>query len=226
MICMKQTHAPGLNLARTAAPIIWVCAGVFLFRHRTQLTPQAIQHISPENQLVLILFLLLLYAGKTLSLVFPLKVPQLAAGLLLPAPFAAAVNLLGTGVSAAVGYGMGRLLGGDSVRRITGKNPRLAALLNEQNGDVLFFSFFLRSLVFLPLDAVSLYFGASKADFRSYLAGSLLGMLPNIILSTLMGAALTDPKSPAFLLSTAGFLLLSAGSALWYAKRRKRREET
>ena len=58
------------------------------------------------------------------------------------------------------------------------------------------------------------------------LAGSLLGMLPNIILSTLMGAALTDPKSPAFLLSTAGFLLLSAGSALWYAKRRKRREET
>ena len=91
---------------------------------------------------------------------------------------------------------------------------------------MLFFSFFLRSLVFLPLDAVSLYFGASKADFRSYLAGSLLGMLPNIILSTLMGAALTDPKSPAFLLSTAGFLLLSAGSALWYAKRRKRWEET
>ena len=208
---MKQEHAPGLNLARTAALIIWFCAGVFLFRHRTQLTPQAIQHISPKNQLVLILFLLLLYAGKTLSLVFPLKVPQLAAGLLLPAPFAVAVNLLGTGVSAAVGYGMGRLLGGDSVRRLTHKNPHLAALLNEQNGDVLFFS---------------LYFGASKADFRSYLAGSLLGMLPNIILSTLMGAALTDPKSPAFLLSTAGFLLLSAGSALWYEKRRKRREET
>jgi uncharacterized membrane protein YdjX (TVP38/TMEM64 family) len=89
----------------------------------------------------------------------------------------------------------------------------------------LFFSFFLRSLVFLPLDAVSLYFGASEADFGKYLLGSVLGMLPNVILSTCMGAALTDPASPAFLLSTAGFLLLSAASALWYAVRRKRRRK-
>lgn len=222
---MKQ-HSLRLNLARAAALIIWIGAGAFLITHRTQLTPQTIQTISPENRFLLILFLLLLYAGKTLSLVFPLKVPQLAAGLLLPAHLAVLINLLGTGVSAAVGYGMGRLLGGDSVHRITEKNPRLAALLNEQNSDGFFFSFFLRSLVFLPLDAVSLYFGASEADFRSYLAGSLIGMLPNVLLSTLMGAALTDPKSPAFLLSMAGFLLLSAGSAFWYAMRRKRRTET
>lgn len=222
---MKQQHSQRLNLARAAALAIWIGTAAFLMTHRTQLTPQAIQNISPENRFLLILFLLLLYAGKTLSLVFPLKVPQLAAGLLLPAPFAVAVNLLGIGVSAAVGYGMGRLLGGDSVHRITGKNPQLAELLHEQNSNVFFFSFFLRSLVFLPLDAVSLYFGASEADLRSYLAGSLLGMLPNVLLSTLMGAALTDPKSPAFLLSIAGFLLLSAGSAFWYAMRRKRRTE-
>ena len=96
---MKQ-HSLRLNLARAAALIIWIGAGAFLITHRTQLTPQAIQTISPENRFLLILFLLLLYAGKTLSLVFPLKVPQLAAGLLLPAHLAVLINLLGTGVSA------------------------------------------------------------------------------------------------------------------------------
>ena len=220
---MKQQPSRWLNLARIAAIVIWIGTGAFLITHRTMFTPQTIQSISQENLISEILFLLLLYAGKTLSLVFPLKVPQFAAGLLLPTFPAVLVNLLGIAVSAAVGYGMGRLLGGDSVHRITEKNQRLASLLNEQNHDILCFSFFLRSLVFLPLDAVSMYFGASDADFPAYMCGSLLGLLPNVIISTLMGNALADPKSPAFLYSTIGFLLLSAGSAVWYALRRKRR---
>lgn len=220
---MKQHDDIRLRVGRAAAVMLWVGAGLWLCTHRDALTPQAIAQITLQNSAWAAVFLLLLYAGKTLSLVFPLKVPQLAAGLLLPTVPAVLVNLAGIGVSAAVGYGMGRLLGRDAVQRVTDKNPRLAALLEEQNSDVLFFSFFLRSLVFLPLDAVSLYFGAADADFGAYLLGSLAGMLPNVILSTLMGAALTDPKSPAFLLSTAGFLLLSAGSALWYILRRHKR---
>lgn len=220
---MKQHGDIRLQVGRAAAVLLWVGTGLWIITHRSALTPQAIAQITPQNGVLASLILLLLYAGKTLSLIFPLKVPQLVAGILLPTIPAVLVNLAGIAVSAAVGYGMGRLLGKDAVQRVTRKNPRLAALLEEQNSDVLFFSFFLRSLVFLPLDAVSLYFGAADADFGCYLLGSVAGMIPNVILSTLMGAALTDPKSQAFLLSTAGFLLLSAGSAVWYAVRKKRR---
>lgn len=123
---MKQQPSRWLNLARISAIVIWIGTGAFLITHRTMFTPQTIQSISPENLISEILFLLLLYAGKTLSLVFPLKVPQFAAGLLLPIFPAVLVNLLGIAVSTAVGYGMGRLLGGDSVHRITEK---ISALL-------------------------------------------------------------------------------------------------
>lgn len=223
---MKRPHTKYLPLMRAAAVLLWAGAGVFVILHREALTPQAILSISPDDRALAAILLLLLYAGKTLSLVFPLKIPQLAAGLLLPTVPAVLVNLLGIAVSAAVGYGMGQLLGRDPVQRLTEKNPRLSAMLREQNGDVFGFSLLLRSMVFLPLDAVSLYFGAAGADFGAYLLGSVLGMLPNTVISTIMGAALSDPASPAFLASTACFLLLSTASLGFYLLRRKRRART
>ena len=55
-------------------------------------------------------------------------------------------------------------------------------LIQRQSSNIVFFSFFLRTLLFLPLEAVSMYFGAVKADFKKYMLGSILGMLPNIVI--------------------------------------------
>ncbi|SEH84109.1 hypothetical protein SAMN02910265_02989 [Ruminococcus flavefaciens] len=43
-----------------------------------------------------------------------------------------------------------------------------------------------------------MYFGAVKADPPKYMLGSILGMLPNIIISTIMCDNLSKPASPAF----------------------------
>jgi uncharacterized membrane protein YdjX (TVP38/TMEM64 family) len=180
---------------------------------------------SPDNPLLASLTMLLLYAVKTISVIFPYKVLQLATGMMFPLFIAVCVNTAGTTVSCTVGYYMGHFLGRDISSKIIVKNKKLVNILKRQNNSILFFSFFLRSLVFLPLDAVSIYFGAVKSDFRKYMLGSILGLLPNIIISTILGENISDPTSPQFLLSMLLFLLISIISLIWYLKYMKREEQ-
>lgn len=195
---------------------MWIALAGFVIANCAQLSLESITAFVPQNPVLSVCGILLLYTFNTLSIVFPLKIVQLAAGILFPIPAAICVNLAGIAVSSAVGYGMGAFIGRDAAAHLAEKHPRLQSLLTEQNENVLFFSFFLRSLIFLPLDVVSMYFGASKADFRKYMLGSLLGMIPNTVISSIMGSKLSDPTSPAFLCACALFLCISAISFLWY----------
>lgn len=113
---------------------------------------------------------------------------------------------------------MGRFYGTETVKKIVQKNKKLSLLIERQSGNIVFFSFFLRTLLFLPLEAVSMYFGAVKANFKEYLLGSTLGLLPNIIISTIMCDNLTKPASPAFFVSVVLFIFISVIAIIWYAK--------
>lgn len=220
-------RAAYLNYAKWLTVPVWAAAGIWMIMHRDQLTVQSVAAYAPVSPTLAAVCILLLYLLKTLSLTFPLKICQLAAGMLFSPVKAVLVNLAGTAVSCAAGYGMGILLGHDAADSLVRKSPRLTALLDRQRGDTLFYCFFLRSLVFLPLDAVSIWFGVSRSDFRQYMCGSLLGLLPNVIVSTLMGEQLTAPGSAGFLISCGIFLLMTLISALWYAAdKRKRRQQT
>ena len=214
-----------LKYSKLLAVLMWVCIVALLITFRAQISVETITSFAPQQPVFSVLAILLLYMFHTLSIVFPLKLVQLAAGVLFPIPAAIAVNLAGIAVSSAVGYGMGAFLGRDAAETLIQKNPRLTRLIAQQNSDVMFFAFFLRSLVFLPLDVVSMYFGASKSDFKKYMAGSLLGMLPNTIISSVMGDKMTDPTSPAFLLACTLFLCISAVSVIWYILYLRRRNE-
>ena len=203
--------------------ILFWCILIFLiFMNYRRLSVSQIIAYSPDNPLLAGTMMLLLYAVKTISVIFPYKVLQLAAGMMFPVFFAVCVNIAGTAISCAVGYYMGRFLGKDTAEKMAVKNKKLAKLLERQSSSILFFSFFLRVLVFLPLDAVSIYFGAVKSNFRKYMIGSMLGLLPNIIISTILGESISDPASPQFLLSMLLFLLITLISLIWYVKYMKR----
>ena len=206
--------------------VIFWCILVFLvIMNYRRLSVSQIIAYSPDNPLLSSIMMILLYAVKTISVVFPYKVLQLATGMMFPVFFAVCVNTAGSAVSCAVGYYMGRFLGKDTAVKIVVKNKKLAGLLERQSSSIMFFSFFLRSLVFLPLDAVSIYFGATKSDFRKYMLGSMLGLLPNIIISTILGESISNPTSQQFFLSLLLFLLISLISLIWYIKYMKKEVE-
>ena len=214
-----------IKYAKLLSAVIWIILFIFLICNRRYMSASVITEYSPKNELLSALAMLMLYLFKTVSVIFPYKVLQLTVGMqfsLIPAFF---INLIGSAISFAIGYLMGRIYSTEAVKRIVEKNKKLSLLIQRQSSNIVFFSFFLRTLLFLPLEAVSMYFGAVKADFKKYMLGSILGMLPNIVISTIMCDNISKPASPAFFVSVVLFILISAIAVIWYAKYIKKEDK-
>lgn len=212
-----------------ALPLLLCLAllAVFLLKDG-EISAEAILNYAPRNLWLAAGFFILLYAGKSMVIVFPLLVLQLAVGILFSPGVAVAVNFLGVGVSYCIPYWMGRGSREETVGRLAKKYPKVAEIIAAQQKGDFFISFLLRTIVGLPGDVVSMYLGASGIPFAPYLCGSLLGVLPSVLMTTLMGVSIKQPSSPRFLLSVAGNVLLpvlSLGGYWLYRKRRIQKEE-
>lgn len=124
------------------------------------------------------------------------------------------------GVAFSIPYWIGRFSGADIVDGLLGKYPKLKKICSRQGQNPLFISFLLRTFCFLPGDAVSLCLGAARIPFPHYLAGGILGTTLGIVLSTMLGSSITEPGSPAFLLSAFLMTLLALLSSYFYLKSR------
>jgi len=169
-----------------------------LFKARN-MTPQDIIEYSPSNIYLAALFILMLFALKSISVFFPIIILQMASGFLFPAPVALIINLTGTAIGFILPYYLGMLVGADSAEKRIKKNETLSRIIKRQRSHEFFLTFFLRVISVLPSDAVSMYLGVLRFDFRKYLASSMLGALPGIIPATFMGKSITEPFSPVFI---------------------------
>lgn len=195
-------------------PLAILVAGVLLiWPYRRQLTAASIAAWSPEGTLLAAVFLLALYAVKSLSVAFPLSALEAAGGLLFPLPIAFAVNALGVMLAQILPFLLGRQ-GQTDLANLTAKYPQLSALrpTTHPGRSV----FLLRLAGVTPGDLVSVYLGAAGVSFRPYLIGGLLGSLPRVAAATMLGAALWEIGSPRFWLSLLpGAALTALSFLLW-----------
>lgn len=187
-----------------------------------EITVQAVLNYTPETPLLAVFVILLLYALKSMSFVFPIAVLQIATGHLFRTPVALLINFLGRAITLTIPYWAGRFSGADMVENLIRKYPKLEETCSRQGKNPLFISFLLRTFVFLPGDAVSMYLGAIRIPFRYYLAGGILGTTLGVVLSTILGSSITKPGSPAFLLSAFLMALVALLSVIYYIKSRSK----
>lgn len=212
-----------LMLALRLTPAL-LCA-VFLLRFLLSGQPFSVELIldyTPENPALAAITLLVMYAAKSMSVVFPLILLQLAGGYLFSPPVAILVNLMGMLICISLPYWVGRSSGTGAVDKLLEKHPKLASIVERQQNNDFFLSFFLRVVGFLPGDLVSMYLGSINVSFGPYLIASMLGALPSVISITLMGASITDPTSPLFLISAVLTAALALSSILIYYMYQKR----
>ncbi|MCI8595069.1 MAG: VTT domain-containing protein [Oscillospiraceae bacterium] len=177
---------------------------------------EGLLRMTPRNPWAAVGLMLLFFAFKSLSFVFPILVIQMASGLLFPLPAALAVNLAGMLISALLPYGIGRFSGGGAVEKLVEKYPKLQKLTGLYQGRELFFSYLLRVVGVPPMDVASLLLGAMKLRPVPYLLGSMLGFLPMTVAATVMGANISRPGSPAFILSVTAWVAIIVISILIY----------
>ena len=129
-------------------------------------------------------------------------------------------SVLGCLAGAVATYAIGRLLGQDFVRKIAGAKWRRLEKKIEQTGIVAVAT--LRLLPVAPFTVVNVVSGAFKVPLRDYILGSLLGLVPGILITNLFAqqfaSAIRNPGIGTVLILLA-LITITVGGTVWLKRR-------
>ncbi len=202
-----------------------IVTGIILlaFIYRDRFSISFILSAVPDNLFYAGIILMILYTLKGISLFFPILILQIAGGLIFPPVSAFILNCVGTALAYTLPYIIGRISGRSLVDKIALRYKKFDEFVKTQKDSKSFASFILRAVSCLPADLVSLYLGSVETPYAPYVIWSVIGTLPGLIPATFMGLEMTDPTSPAFIISVVATILSSAISCLIYYIIKKRR---
>jgi phospholipase D1/2 len=129
-------------------------------------------------------------------------------------------SLLGCLVSATLTFGIGALMGRETVRRFAGRHvSRLSQRLARHGLTAVLI---VRILPVAPFTIVNIVAGASGVRFRDFILATLLGMLPGLVVMTMFGdrlqSAIEDPRAENVMLLVA-FVVALIVVMIWLRRR-------
>ena len=133
------------------------------------------------------------------------------------------MNTVGIAIALTLPYLIGRAAELSFTDKLLKKYPRLHEIRRIRERSGFFLSFIARAVGILPCDVVSMYFGSTRLYYPAYIAGAVLGFMPDLICTTILGQQIEDVHSPAFWITLAINILACVGSYFlyrWY-KRKK-----
>ena len=153
---------------------------------------------SPENKWLAALAALAAYALKSQTVVVPYALIATAVGLIFDLPAALAVNTLGSVVCISLPYLTGRGSDGVLVDALLARQPRMRAFYEANRRHLFLVSLVLR-VTNLSNDILGLFFGALGMNYWQYLASSFVGILPTMVLYTVLGNDLDLTSTPVLI---------------------------
>ena len=217
----QKRDMPGKAL-RIFAVAAWAGIILFAFLHRNDFTLEGILNYTPESPLLAFFVLMCLYALKSLSVVFYAGVLYAAGGVLFSLPAAIFTGLCGTLVMALIPYFLARRLGAARADELREKYPRLKKLEAIRRRNSFAFVVVLRCVNIVNFDIGSMYCGAARQPLPTFLAGSLLGKLVDIVMWSIMGATLDGRNPVPFLIALAIDLTIALTVVLWSKKQNQK----
>lgn len=214
------------DILRKGIPVFfWAAVILLCFLYRDRITVENIVNFTPENPVLAVGIMLLLFAFKSVTFVIYGSILYAVNGILFPLPFAILLNMAGSAIMATLPFLIGRKNGSGLLLKLTEKYPKLSVLRKLPSENGFFLSMVIRLMGCLPGDVVSMYFGASGIRYREYLTGTLIGLTPSIVIFTVIGMSADDVTSPAFIISVCCEILTALTSIIWFfCWNRKRRK--
>ncbi len=133
-----------------------------------------------------------IYLVKSVLFIIPASLIYIYVGMAFPTGQAILINLFGIIIEVTVTYFLGLFLGGDYVNALLAKNKAGRKILEKKFNDNFPILFGIRVLPVFPIDFVSLFWGASRCGFVRYFFASVLGIMPRVILFTILGDGIYD----------------------------------
>lgn len=191
------------NWRKYFALFIWLSVLLLCFINKEKITIENILSYSPQNLFLAAGLMLLLFTVKGLTMAINGNILYMACGLMFSLPFAVTLNLAGTLVMTSISYIMGYRGGRNLMDKLVSKYKRMSILQNFPKKNEFLCTFMLRFFGVLPCEIVGMYLGACGLGYKSYIAGTALGLLPAVVCYAVMGRFMHNPGSPQFILALA-----------------------
>lgn len=133
-----------------------------------------------------------IYVIKSVLFVIPASMIYIYVGMAFAPAAAIAINFGGIAFEITVTYLLGLFLGGEYVEKRLKGSKAGEKVLAIGDGKKLSALFAVRALPVFPIDFVSLFLGAAKLPFWQYALISLGGIMPRVILFTILGDGIYD----------------------------------
>ncbi len=220
---MKKITKRGKLLWACILVLLWVVAAYLFFRSNGNLTVGELLRFQPKNRLLAAVAMCGLFLLKSVDFIFHSGMLYAINGIMYPLPTAIALNIVGICIMAFLPYHLGKTFGASILERLYEKYPRIKAIEDKVRVNDLLFAILLRCIG-LPVNVVGLYMGARQFRFKTYLLGSVVGLLPIMLPYTLMGMNAAEPGSPIFI----GSVLVELGvtaAALWICRTLRKKND-
>lgn len=112
---------------------------VFIFIDKITGEPLSVHTIikyTPKDPILAAMVILLLYALKSLTVVFPLAILFLASGIIFPTWIAILINIIGLAIIFTIPYWIGRYFGDEAIEEIYNRFPKVKKVTKYQNSNV------------------------------------------------------------------------------------------
>ncbi len=225
-ISPKTKNILGL-VVRIAVSVVIIAIIIWKYDELKNIDVRAIVDAS-GNFVIAVISILGVYLIKSLTFVVPANIIYVAVGMAFDWRTAMIINSVGIALEVTSTYLFGMVMGGKKVVEKVEATKYGEKLLKMQSKNKLSALFAIRVSPF-PIDIVSLLLGAMRTPFGQYIAVSLAGILPRVLLFTLLGDGLYD-YIPMQKLIVVAAILIPIALAVWvirYAVKnvRKKKEE-
>lgn len=206
------------------AMLLMVMILIVIIRKSEQpLSVSTIIRYTPDNEILAAILLLMFFALKSLTVVFPLPMLYFASGILFKPWIAVLISLVGLAITITIPYWIGRTFGRDMIQKMCQRFPKVKQVKRYQEKNLYFACFITRIVGVLPGDIVSLYFGACNESYLVYMMAGITGSLLSIITNTLLGEKISDPFSIEFMIVLLCKIGVSVGAIIIKYKLNKKR---
>ena len=183
---------------RTMPVLAVIIIGILIWCNKDFLTIENLLKISPTGNIQAIIFMMLLYCTKSLSIILPINPIYILGSRLFSKWWAFIINLAGLSCGLLLQYMVGKVSGSELIDYLRKRYTKIDKMVEFQDKNSFSSVFVIRLIGMLPMDLISMYYGACKCNMPIYLFASILGMLPNMVLYTLLGVSLSQPDLKMF----------------------------
>lgn len=187
----NKTKSTLMALLRVAVAMIIFAVAVIYYDELKNIDVRAIVEGSSSVYLA-VATIWGVYLVKSVLFIIPASLIYISIGMAFSPVTACLISLVGIIIEITGTYFLGRFLGGDYVEKLLRKSKGGQKILDMKLGDNFPALLGIRALPVFPIDFVSLFWGASKCKFPRYFLASVIGIMPRVVLFTILGDGIYD----------------------------------